>query len=137
MPDTKPTAFIDTNILLYLLSDDTSKADRAENIVQSGGIISVQVLNEITVVARRKLAMPWREIDEFISLIVSCCRVETTTEETHHHSRIIAERYGLNIYDAMIASSALLAGCKTLYSVDRNDGLAIESELRVISPFMS
>jgi hypothetical protein len=33
MPESK--AFIDTNILLYLLSADTDKADRAEKIVQA------------------------------------------------------------------------------------------------------
>ena len=42
MPETK--AFIDTNILLYLLSEDSNKADRAETIVRAGGTISVQVI---------------------------------------------------------------------------------------------
>jgi len=36
-------AFLDTNILLYLLSADTAKADRAEAVVAAGGTISVQV----------------------------------------------------------------------------------------------
>ncbi len=34
MPEFK--AFIDTNILLYLLSSNTDKADKAEKIVQAG-----------------------------------------------------------------------------------------------------
>lgn len=50
-------AFIDSNVLLYLLSADADKANRAEEIVRAGGLISVQVLNEIVNVARRKLAM--------------------------------------------------------------------------------
>ncbi|MEE8398614.1 MAG: PIN domain-containing protein [Desulfobacterales bacterium] len=45
MPGSK--VFIDTNVLLYLLSSDTDKADRAEAILQTGGVISVQVLNEM------------------------------------------------------------------------------------------
>lgn len=47
--------FIDTNVLIYLASGDPVKADRAEEIVGRGGAISVQVLNELANVARRKM----------------------------------------------------------------------------------
>jgi hypothetical protein len=33
-------SFFDTNVLLYLLSKDTAKADRAEVLLASGGIVS-------------------------------------------------------------------------------------------------
>jgi len=33
--------FVDTNVLLYLLSSDEAKARRAEEIIQAGGIISM------------------------------------------------------------------------------------------------
>src|SRR5512143_2320292 len=52
-------AFFDTNVLLYLLSGDPMKADRAETLLAAGGVISVQVLNEFAAVASRKLAMDW------------------------------------------------------------------------------
>ncbi len=42
-----PGSFIDANVLLYLASADPAKTDRAERILAEGGIISVQVLNEI------------------------------------------------------------------------------------------
>ena len=64
-------AFIDTTVLLYLLSSDASKADRAEVTVRAGGLTSVQVLNEIANVARRKLAMPWTQLNEVLLLIRS------------------------------------------------------------------
>jgi predicted nucleic acid-binding protein len=35
--------FIDTNVLLYLLSTDDAKADRAEEAVAGGGVVIVQV----------------------------------------------------------------------------------------------
>jgi len=50
-------AFLDTNVLLYLLSGDAAKADRAEKLIAAGGVVSVQVLNEFTSVASRKLGM--------------------------------------------------------------------------------
>ena len=44
MPDAKP--FFDTHVLLYLLSEDTAKVDRAEELIANGAVISAQVLNE-------------------------------------------------------------------------------------------
>ena len=133
MPASK--AFIDTNILLYLLSADADKADRAELIVRKGGLISVQVLNEMTNVARRKLAMPWREINEVLELIRSVCPVESLTIDTPVRGRRVAERYRLSVYDAMIVAAALLAGCETLHSEDMQDGLLIDNQLRIRNPF--
>lgn len=51
MPVNKP--FLDSNVILALLSTDAAKADRAEEIVAAGGIISVQVLNEVVSVCRQ------------------------------------------------------------------------------------
>jgi predicted nucleic acid-binding protein len=133
MPETK--AFIDTNILLYLLSEDSNKADRAETIVRAGGTISVQVLNELVNVTHRKLAMSWMEINEFLSLIRSLCPIEPLTIETHDMGKLIAERYKLSVYDAMIVAAALLGGCETLYSEDMQDGLLIDNQLRICNPF--
>ena len=135
MPD--PKVFIDTNILLYLLSANNDKADQAEIIVQAGGLISVQVLNEIANVARRKLAMSWREINEVIELIRSVCPTAPLTIETHDKGRLVAERYGLSLYDAMIVAAALLGGCETLYSEDMHNGLVIDHQLRICNPFTS
>lgn len=128
-------AFIDTNVLLYLMSAETDKANRAEAIVRTGGLISVQVLNEMANVARRKLAMSWMEINELLALIRSVCHIEQLTVETHDRGRSVAERYGISVYDAMIVAAALLAGCETLYSKDMQDGLLIDQQLRVCNPF--
>ena len=56
-------AFLDTNVLLYLLSGEAAKADRAEGLLAGGGTVSVQVLNEFAAVARRKLAMPAQHME--------------------------------------------------------------------------
>jgi predicted nucleic acid-binding protein len=52
-----PVSFFDTNVLVYIASGDATKADRAEVAVAAGGAISVQVLNELANVARRKMRM--------------------------------------------------------------------------------
>ena len=135
MPD--PKAFFDTNILLYLLSEDTRKADRAEQIVQAGGRISVQVLNEFVNVARRKLAMPWGEVSEVLDLIRFLCETDPLTVETHERGLIVAEQYKLSVYDAMIAAAALIGECEILYSEDMQDGLLIDRQLHIRNPFIA
>lgn len=127
--------FFDTNVVLYLLSADTAKADRAEELLALGGTISVQVLNEFVAVASRKLRMPLSEIREILIQIRAVCAVESVTIETHERALRVAERYGLSIYDALIVSSALLAGCKTLHSEDLQDGQIIERQLTIRNPF--
>lgn len=127
--------FIDTNVLLYLLSGDAGKADRAEEIVKAGGVISVQVLNEFASVASRKLKMPIAEIRETLEVICEICAVLPLTEELHVLGLQIAERYRLSVYDAMIASAALLSGCNLLWSEDMQHGLVIEQRLVIQNPF--
>ena len=75
--------FFDTNVLLYLLSDDSAKASQAEEVLASGGICSVQVLNEFANVARRKLRLDWPEIEEILATIRAVCRMVSITLETH------------------------------------------------------
>ena len=55
-------------------------------------------------------------------------------EETHDLGMQIAELHGLSIYDAMIAASARLAGCKVILSEDMQDGLRLEG-MRIRDPF--
>ena len=128
-------AFIDTNVLLYLLSADNRKAQVAEALVSDGGTISVQVLNEMTNVARRKLNMPWKDIEEFSGLIQSFCNIESLTIETYKKGVQIANKYQLSVYDAMIIASASLANCDILYTEDMHDGLITDDQLRIANPF--
>lgn len=85
--------------------------------------------------ARRKLSMSWEEINEVLALIRSVCSVAPLTIETHDRGRVVAQRYGMGVYDAMIVAAALLGGCKTLYSEDMQGGLLIDQQLRICNPF--
>ena len=107
------SAFFDTNIPLYLLSGDTGKASRAEDLLAEGGTISVQVLNEFTAVARRKHTTPWPDVTLMLDALKGVCRVEPLTLEVHERAVDLAQRFGLPIYDATIAASALAAGCRS------------------------
>ena len=127
--------FFDTNIPLYLLSNDAAKAQRAEDLLATGGSISVQVLNEFVAAARRKQAAPWPRIAETLATLKLVCKVEPLTLATHEKAVLLAQRYGIPIYDATIAASALLAGCVTLYSEDFQHGQVIEGTT-ICNPFV-
>ena len=130
-----PGNFLDSNIILYVGSRQQAKADRAEELIANGGTISVQVLNEIANVSRRKMRMSWVETCDFLSTVRGLLKVEPVTIEMHEAGIDLAERYGLSVYDAMIASAALLTECDTLFTEDFQDGLLVGGRLRVVNPF--
>jgi predicted nucleic acid-binding protein len=130
-----PGDFFDTNVLIYLASGDPLKADRAEAVVASGGAISVQVLNEIANVARRKMRLSWTETHTFLATLRGLLTVHPIRLDGHDAGLGLAERYGLSIFDAMIAASALHAGCDRLWSEDMQHGLVLDNSLRIVNPF--
>jgi predicted nucleic acid-binding protein len=130
-----PGSFFDTNVLIYIASNDPMKADQAEAIVGSGGAISVQVLNELANVARRKMRMSWQDTHAFLSLLRGLLTVHSVTVETHDTGLALAERYNLSIFDAMIVASALDADCDTLWSEDMQHGMMLDGRLRIVNPF--
>ena len=128
--------FFDTNILLYLLSEDTHKADRAEATIAMGGIMSVQVLNEFSSVASHKLKMTYAEIHDTLSIVRTLCQIQAVTINIHERGLDIAKRYGYSLYDSMVISAALESGCKILYSEDMQHGQKIDAQLMIANPFL-
>lgn len=130
-------AFFDTNVLLYLVSPDGTKAGLADAAIRRGGIISVQVLNEFAYVAMRKFHAPWPVIHELLAAIRSKLEVEDVTLEIHGLGLRIAERYRFRVYDSLLLAAALIGGCKTFYSEDLQHGQVIENTLTIRNPFLA
>ena len=127
--------FLDTNVILYLLSGDAVRADRAEALLAAGGTVSVQVLNEAASVMTRKLKMNLDEIREVLAGVRHFCTVEAVTAEIHDKALDIMGRYGFSVYDSLIIAAAIRAGCDTLYSEDLQDGFRADSVLTIVNPF--
>ena len=130
-----PGSFLDSNVFIYLASGDSAKADHAERVVAAGGTISVQVLNEVANVARRKMGLSWAETRGFLAMIRGLLSVVPITVELHDAGLALAERYGVSLYDAMIVASAISTGCDTLWSEGMQHGMAIEGGLRIANQF--
>jgi predicted nucleic acid-binding protein len=129
--------FFDTTVLIYAISAEDARATIAENLLAAGGHLSVQVLNEFAAVARRKLNMAWPEIAEALDAVRALCEAPLSLSiEIHEAALRIAERYGCNIYDALILAAAIETGCDLLYSEDMQHGERIGS-LAIRNPFIA
>jgi predicted nucleic acid-binding protein len=129
--------FFDTTILIYSISSVEPRAAVAENLLADGGWISVQVLNEFTAVARRKLDMSWEETNEALLAIRALCEAPTPLSiETHQAALEIAARYRYQIYDALILAAALESHCDILYTEDMQNGQSI-GPLTIRNPFLN
>ncbi|KVD37304.1 pilus assembly protein [Burkholderia sp. ABCPW 11] len=128
-------SFVDSNVVLYLLFDDETKANRAEALFLRRPTISVQVLNEIASVCNRKLRMPWREVGEFLEPIRRLCHVVPLTVDAHDLARRLAEWHRLSFYDACIVATASIEGGEYLYTEAMYGGLQVEGGPVLRNPF--
>lgn len=126
--------FLDSNVILYLLSADARKADTAEVLLSQNPSISVQVLNEITSVCHRKLKMPWPETHALLAAVKASCSVVPLTVDTHAKAMQIAQQHHLSFYDAHIVATAQACDAHTLMSEDMHHGMNLQG-LRVQNPF--
>lgn len=132
---TRTDAFFDTNVLLYLVSKDWGKGERAQTLVDEGGLISVQVLDEFASVATRKVRLHWDVVHGFLGALRRTLQITPTDLGTHELGLRLAERYRVSVYDSMLLAAALQAGCTTFYSEDLHDGQVIENALTIRNPF--
>jgi len=122
---------------VYVLGERETRTGIAEALILAGGLISVQVLNELANVAHRKLRLSWDEIDEALAAIrILCPSPLALTADVHDAGRRIAAKYGYGLYDALIAAAALEGGCDTLYSEDLQSGQVLEGRVTIRNPFL-
>jgi predicted nucleic acid-binding protein len=134
MPD---KVFFDTSVLIYILEESDTRSEIATGVLAAGGVLSVQVLNEFTNVARRKLGLTWPQVEEALASIRDLCAPPAAiTVDTHTAALKIARRYGFHIYDSLILASAIETRCAILYSEDLQHGQKLDS-LTIQNPFLS
>ena len=128
--------FVDSNVVLYLASQDERRAVIVERLLEGGPMISAQVLSEVTNVLRRKRRLGWALVNGFVEDLLPITMVLPLTQATNSTARGLAERYGFAWYDAVIVASALEGGCSRLFSEDMQHGQKIGA-LTIVNPFVS
>jgi predicted nucleic acid-binding protein len=127
--------FLDTNVLVYATSNDP-RCERAQALIAAGGTTSVQVLNELVNVLRKKLKRDWGAIEKAVSDFRNVLDpVLPLTPETHDAAIALAREHSLSFYDALIVASALEANCEVLFTEDMQHGRTIGT-LTVRNPFI-
>jgi predicted nucleic acid-binding protein len=131
------TVFLDSNIVLYTLGDDSSKRSIACALLAEKPTISTQVVNECSHVLRRKLHHSPAETGKILMAILTSVKlIEVSIQETYI-AWVIAARYKYSHFDSLIIATALKAGCITLYSEDMQHGQVIDGRLTITNPFAS
>jgi predicted nucleic acid-binding protein len=132
--------FLDTNILLYSISRDsteTTKRDRAVELIDAGNnALSVQVLQEFYVQATRPTRLDPLPHDIAAGLIRTWLRfrVQEISVPIMTGALEIKAAHRLSYWDAAIVAAARALGCRELYSEDMSHGRQIEG-ITIINPF--
>jgi predicted nucleic acid-binding protein len=130
------TAFFDTNILVYAFGADEPKREIAQEVLASGGVISVQVVNEFANVLRKKQRQEWPRIEAALTVVERWFEtIRPLTLETHRTALPFARFAGIGIYDALIVAAAIESGCDRLYSEDLQHGRSF-GDCVVLNPFL-
>lgn len=134
--------FLDSNVLLYLIDNDTPhKRDTARRLVDRAleaddSAISFQVVQEVLNASTKKFNVPLTSdrAEEFLrKTLIPLWKVNPSID-LYRNAISVQSRYGFSYYDSLIVSAALDAGCKTLYSEDMQHGQKIE-RLTIENPF--
>ncbi len=127
---------IDTNIAIYAFTKDERRL-AAISLIEAGPKISIQLLNEFVSVSLRKRKTDWLEIEESLDILSGLATsIRALDFDVHDLGRILARRYQLGFYDALIVAAAMLDGCNTLYSEDMQHGQVFDNTLTIINPFL-
>jgi predicted nucleic acid-binding protein len=132
--------FVDTNILVCAHDmKQGARYEKARALVQKlwegeNGVLSIQVLQELCVSLRRKVARPLsaegtrKVIEDYASW-----EIVVNTAESVVQALEIEGRYKIPFRDALIVQAAGSCGAEAIYSEDLADGQSY-GDVRVINP---
>ncbi len=135
--------FVDTNILLYAHDKSAGlKHERARKLIErlwtdGQGVFSTQVLHELCVNLRRKVArpLPVEEVRRLIQDYLSW-EIVVNTPASVLQALEIEARYRISYWDALILQAAESAGAAILYSEDLGAGQRY-GPVQVVDPLRS
>lgn len=139
-PGVKSPAFIDSNIWLYalLLQQDVAKMEQASRLLAQVGrdaLISSQVVIEVVANLIKKRALD----EDGVRVIIESMYAQYKVVESNRSVMLDASRlrgsYALSYWDSLIVAAALTANASILYSEDLQNGLIIDTRLKIVNPF--
>ena len=132
--------FVDTNIFVYAHDlKQGPKWEKARALVQKlwedgNGVMSTQVLQELAVSLRRKVARPLSpETTRAVIEDYASWEVVVNTAASVLGALDVEAKYRISFWDALIVQAAGSCGAEVIYSEDLADGQKY-GDVRVVNP---
>lgn len=132
--------FVDTNVLLYAVSEDPEEAgkrDRARRVLSERDLaVSVQVLQEFYFQATRPTRVTRLSSESALHFLepILLFRIQAMTPDVFLDAVEISRRFQLSYWDAAIIAAAQVLGCEAIYTEDLNPGQHYGAT-RALNPF--
>jgi predicted nucleic acid-binding protein len=133
--------FVDTNILMYAHDKSSgAKHERAKTLVEElwrerTGVVSTQVLQELSVNLRKKVRQPLdAKATRDIVADYLTWQVIVNGGDSILEALDLEVRHQISFWDALVVHAAQVSGADVLYSEDLSDGQTYGS-VRVVNPF--
>ena len=132
--------FVDTNVLLYAVSEDPAEAgkrDRARQVLSERDLaVSVQVLQEFYFQATRPTRVRRLSSESALRILepILLFRIQAMTPDVFLDAVEISRRFQLSYWDAAIIAAAQVLGCEAIYTEDLNPGQHYGA-IRALNPF--
>jgi len=132
-----PAVVIDTNVLVYFISDEKSKKLRAREIMFSSEnvFVSSQVISEFISVCFSKKLLDADEIATVTNHFLDVFEFAPVDESTIKKALQIKKKARYSFWDSLVIASSLENNCSVLYSEDLQKGHLIDGKLTIINPF--
>lgn len=135
--------FVDTNVLVY--AHDQSAGEKCEKALllanelwdSGNGVLSTQVLQELYIALRRKVANPLSASEtEQVLRDYFAWEIVVNTRESVIRAISMETRYKISFWDALILQAAERVGATVLYSEDLSHR-QVYGTVRVVNPFIA
>lgn len=133
---TSASFFLDSNVVLYVLDQATSKNSIALALIKQRVVISTQVVLENVNVCLRKFKFTKGDAHQHGTNLMNTCLVKLIDEATIRQAFKISVIHQLSHWDSLIVASALQNHCPILYSEDLHHGQVIEGRLTILNSFV-
>lgn len=128
--------FVDSNILIYSVSDEHEKTHMAQNLLANHDItISIQVLNEFCNIVLKKKILTLDETIKAINVFSQQFDVLPINKILVADALSLKKRLNYSYWDSLIIATALASGVTTLYSEDMHHNQTINAQLTILNPF--
>lgn len=129
--------FIDSNIILYLYTENERRKKMVMSFLSSDYTISTQVVNENVNVCIRKLKLKKEEAYAHGKNLLDSFNVVNLYSSTIKIAFRLSVKYGFGYWDSLIVAAALENDCEILLTEDMQDGQLIEGKLKIKNPFLN